>query len=127
MIYIPSASFAVTAYVLRTEELAHNLNEAREIIVKGADPEEWEGYTEALILFSTYLGLEYRFRGKPKKAYTFYNGRLANLRLARKPYRRTTQLPHWLGSDWLHAESRQALVRLDRKWYQAKFKEVGLG
>jgi hypothetical protein len=118
------STFAGCALTLRTDEIQDNLNSAKAILSHKADPDEWEGYEEALILFSTYMGLEYRFRGNPKKAYTFYNGKLANMRLKRSPYKRTTRLPHWLGYDAVHEEHRRALIKMDPDWYIAKFREV---
>lgn len=117
-------TFAGCALTLRTEEIKETLNDAKDVLRGKKPAEEWDGYEEALYLYGVYLSLEYRFRGKPRKAYDFFNSELANRRLRRRPMKRRTNLPHWMGADSIHVEHRQALVKIDPDYYIPMFKRV---
>jgi hypothetical protein len=117
-------TFAGCALTLRDEEIKETLNDAKAVLRGKTPAEEWEGYEEALDLYGVYLGLEYRFRGHPRKAYDFFNSELTNRRLRRRPMKRRTNLPHWMGADSVHVEHRQALIKRDPDYYIAKFREV---
>lgn len=119
-ILIAHPNLALSAHVLRDEDLLPQLDRLREIqtelqtkTTRSPEAERWDGYILALMLYSDFHVREARLRGLD----TAWDLLLSSRETEPTRYRPQLAMPPWLTLEEERSEHRLALMARDPEWY----------